>query len=106
MRDQCRGTLCRRSRGDAGAEFVEDLSGARGILRSARTAFVADQQSCLSVAAQRWVESRRALYEDPLGDVSAGADSDLRGGQRQLRKKPVADCGFCAQRENAAAGNL
>jgi len=76
-----------------------------GVLRSAGAAFVADQQSCVSAAAQRWVESRRALYEDVVGDISAGADGDVRRGERQLREEPVADCGFRAQCENAAAGN-
>src|ERR1700687_352645 len=84
---------------------MEDLSGARGILRSAWPAFVTDQQSCLSAAAQRWVESRRALHEDAVGDVSAGADGDLRRGKGQLRKEPVADRGVCGERENAAAGD-
>src|ERR1700687_6137172 len=84
---------------------MEDLSGARGILRSAWPAFVTDQQSCLSAAAQRWIKSRRALHEDAVGDVSAGADGDVRRGQGQLREEPVANCGFCAQRENPAAGN-
>src|SRR5882762_1057342 len=105
MRDQRGGAFCGRSGGDAGESFVEDLSGAGRILRSSGAAFVADQQSCLSAAAQRWVESRRALYEDALGDVFVGADGDVRRGQGQLREEPVADCGFSSKRENYAAGN-
>src|SRR6266403_1241144 len=84
---------------------MEDLPGARGVLRSAGAAVVADQQSCLSAAAQRWIEPGRALYEDALGDVSAGADGDVRRGQGQLREEPLAHSKLRAKRENAVARN-
>src|SRR5438552_10435814 len=84
---------------------MEDLSGARRVLRGARAAVIANQQSGVSAAAQRRIKSRRALYENAVGNVFAGADGDVRRGQRQLREEPLADCGLRAQCENAAAGN-
>src|SRR5258706_996504 len=75
------------------------------MLGGARAAVVADQQSGVSATAQRWIKSRCALHEDAVGDVSAGADGDIRRGEGQLREESVADWGFRSQRENAVAGD-
>jgi len=85
---------------------VEDLPGARGILptvRGPRSSLINNLVYPLphSDGLSLGVHFTKTLW----GTFFAGADGDVRRRKRQLREKPIADCGFRAQRENAFAGD-